>query len=727
MALASLGNTVCRLRQLAAGRLDPELDDGQLLHAFAARNDQAAFAALVRRHGPLVFGVCRNVLRHEQDAEDAFQATFLTLARKAGSIRSGNALPGWLHGVAFRVALRARRSASRRRTREAQAQPAPLTAAWDVAWREVQAVLNEEVQRLPERYRVVFILCCLEGHGQREASRRLGLKEGTISSRLAEARRRLRERLTRRGLALSSVLTACSLSRETAAARALALLPSTVRAAGPRAAVSAGVTSLLRSSVAARGKLAAALLLAVSLAAVCTGMAARSQPAPPPPAPPALTPREPKPTPPEPAIVEKDDKVFINGRVLGPDGKPFARAKVYLGYAAPVGGKHRVRAVSGRDGRFRFSYSRSEDTNEEWITARGNYWRMFDVMAVAPGHGPTSVWIPDLKGALALRLVKETAIRGRVLDLQGRPVPGASVRVLDYRWAMLHSPVTTDKDGRFVVTGVGRDGTAELHVSGPAIEIKRVTVSTKPPVNAEVIVGPTKVIEGVVLARNTGKPLAGVVVHGKDRFDALNIDPNGPKAVTDTRGHYRLVGLTKTKKYEVIAEPPPRLGYLLAAQFVGDTEGLKPLTANFTLRRGIPVRLRLLDKQTRKPVRCTAQYTLARTNPLWGEAVSPYNPGFVLPPRVWFPSHCTNKDGVIEFVAYPGHGAVFVWKSIGGADYPNARLDPADEKKGYHPLSKGEPNNGFLTMAVAYRVLDTNNTDKRLTFDIVLTSMKPGK
>src|SRR5262249_39634365 len=146
-----------------------------------------AFAALVRRHGPMVLGVCRNVLRHAQDAEDAFQATFLILARKAGTIRRREALVGWLHGVAYRMAMSAKRNAARRRLHEQKAKPASNgDPVWETAWREVQTLLDEEIQRLPQTYRATFILCCLENKSAAEAGRLLGVKAGTVWSRLSE-------------------------------------------------------------------------------------------------------------------------------------------------------------------------------------------------------------------------------------------------------------------------------------------------------------------------------------------------------------------------------------------------------------------------------------------------------------------------------------------------------------------------------------------------------------
>jgi hypothetical protein len=142
---------------------------------------------------------------------------------------------------------------------------------------------------------------------------------------------------------------------------------------------------------------------------------------------------------------------------------------------------------------------------------------------------------------------------------------------------------------------------------------------------------------------------------------------------------------------------------------------------DFALRRGVTVRFRLFDKETRQVVRGLVQYTLTRDNPLWAEAVAPYNPGFILPPRVWFPGHITDKNGYIQFVAYPGKGAIFATAGWGGQSYLKGRLDPNDAKKGCYPLGQGDPNNGFLDIVNGYRVLDTDRTDKPLIFDIEFT------
>src|SRR5262249_46889756 len=170
MSTAPLAAALPHLRTEAGRR-----SDRQLLQAYAA-GDQAAFAALVRRHGPMVLGLCRRVLPEVHDAEDAFQAVFLTLARKAARLRDARALTGWLYGASYRVAGRAKRAAARRRKHESRAVPRAAPAAWEVGWRELQVALDEEVARLPGVYRDAFVLCCLDGLSGLQAARQLGVK-----------------------------------------------------------------------------------------------------------------------------------------------------------------------------------------------------------------------------------------------------------------------------------------------------------------------------------------------------------------------------------------------------------------------------------------------------------------------------------------------------------------------------------------------------------------------
>jgi RNA polymerase sigma-70 factor (ECF subfamily) len=219
--------------------------DDVLLERFTVRREQAAFAALVQRHGPLVLGVCRRVLRHEHDAEDAFQAVFCVFARKAGAIRRGTAVGGWLYAVASRIARKAKAFQVRRRRRESALPdvPAPDDPPERVS-RDLWPVLDEEVNRLPERYRRPFVLCHLEGKTYEQAAAELRCAPGTVSSRLVRARRRLRARLTRRGVALSVGMLTAALRASPATAA--------VRAELAAAAVRMGVHYLAGRPVVAR-------------------------------------------------------------------------------------------------------------------------------------------------------------------------------------------------------------------------------------------------------------------------------------------------------------------------------------------------------------------------------------------------------------------------------------------------------------------------------------------
>ncbi len=180
------------------------LTDGQLLSRYVGRGNQEAFAILVQRHGPMVLGVCRRVLHHDQDTEDAFQAAFVVLARKAGTILKHDSVASWLYKVTYRIALRSRAEVVRR---QSQRQPAIQCAAdpvlGDVVRNELRQVLDEEVHRLPEKYRAPILLCYLQGQTNEEAAALLHCPAGTVKIRLSRAREMLRKRLVKRGLALT--------------------------------------------------------------------------------------------------------------------------------------------------------------------------------------------------------------------------------------------------------------------------------------------------------------------------------------------------------------------------------------------------------------------------------------------------------------------------------------------------------------------------------------------
>jgi RNA polymerase sigma factor (sigma-70 family) len=267
------------LHRLAGTPTAGDLDDRHLLEQFVRARDPAAFAALVERHGPMVQGVCRRVLRDAHDAEDAFQATFLVLVHKARSIGRPELLGPWLHGVAYHTAVRARDAAARRRAREREMTDRPGEGpAVEVVWRDLRAVLDEELGRLAPKYRGPLVLFYLEGKSTEEVARLLGCPKGTVQSRLARGRDRLRDRLARRGVTLS-VWTLVLVLAEKAAPAAVpaavaegAVKAAVLTAAGQAAAgaipaaVAALTEGVLRSMFLSKLKVVAAVVLALSLA-----------------------------------------------------------------------------------------------------------------------------------------------------------------------------------------------------------------------------------------------------------------------------------------------------------------------------------------------------------------------------------------------------------------------------------------------------------------------------
>lgn len=248
--------------------------DAELLDAFIAHGDEAAFAALLQRHGPMVFGVCRRILANDADAEDAFQATFLVLVQKAASIVPRSMFANWLYGVAQRVALKARTMSGKRRAKEKQARTAQARACD----RELQEVLDQELVRLPDKYRQVIVKCELEGWSLKEAARELGCPPGTLASRLARGRNMLARRLARHGLTLPGAALATLAPGWALAAAPASLQAATLRAAalviqGKAAVVSAKVLALTQGAIRAMFVSKLKTLAALALVTLLLGFA----------------------------------------------------------------------------------------------------------------------------------------------------------------------------------------------------------------------------------------------------------------------------------------------------------------------------------------------------------------------------------------------------------------------------------------------------------------------
>jgi RNA polymerase sigma factor (sigma-70 family) len=237
---------------LGSGAPD-ERPDGKLLERYVEERDEAAFAALVQRYGSLVLGVCQRVLQDPHEAEDAFQATFLVLVRKASSLDRRGSLGNWIYAVAYRTAVKAKANAARRRMRERQALPMPSEQPIDAAlWKELRPVLDEEINRLPEKYRAPLVLCYLEGKTNEQAANELGWPTGSMSRRLAQGREMLRKRLVGRGFTVSGILLGTLLtSGDASAAVPTTLAFSTVKAAMVFKAKSAVTGTALSPTVAA--------------------------------------------------------------------------------------------------------------------------------------------------------------------------------------------------------------------------------------------------------------------------------------------------------------------------------------------------------------------------------------------------------------------------------------------------------------------------------------------
>jgi RNA polymerase sigma factor (sigma-70 family) len=368
------------------------LAEGQLLRQFATRGDEIAFETLVTRHGPMVLGVCRRLLYDPRDVEDAFQATFLALLRRAAALGAADPLGPWLHGVAYRVAARIRAKAARRPAGERQgARPEAVEPPCPLERREVRAILDEEMGQLPEKYRRPVVLCYLEGRTHDEAARRLGCTAGVLRGRLDRARQKLRDRLSRRGLAPEAGLFAATLGTELApAAVPPALIAGTVATLGRAATAGAVATtvsttvieltdrvlramSLAKLELAASGLAAGATLLAVGVALLATlpqsfarDGGAKATP---------VAPRRDEADGSRPKVLrmiyEEEDEPEVNsvlhrgadvsGIVHGPDGSPLAGADVVLVSPSqpafinngrpPESLRHRA-VKTGADGRF---------------------------------------------------------------------------------------------------------------------------------------------------------------------------------------------------------------------------------------------------------------------------------------------------------------------------------------------------------------------------------------
>ena len=532
MAIETLGAALGQINRLFADGSVTGLSDAQLLERFVGRGDATSFEALVARHGPMVLSVCRGILHDPNDADDAFQATFLILVKKAGTFGGRVVLGGWLYQVAHRVAIQANIAADRRRAREREAGQMKTASALSgpVIGDEFLPALHEEIARLPEKHRMPILFCELEGLTQAQAAGQLRWSERTLRRRLGEARDRLKGRLARRGLSPDDAMLGAVFLREARVAVPASLNESTVRAAldlvhhtiaaGTVSAAARALTQeVVKMMLFQRLKWVSAALLAAGAGGIVAATFAvdsddeprrRDQP-------PRVIASKPEPKREfKEAAGDGRKPVSIAGRVLDPDGAPLPAAKIYVRHSHWFDRGEESRAIeqpttAGPDGRFRIDLDPSKS---DAPIGDGPPWHAAMIAAVAPGYGPAWITAGEaVQGGAELRLVRDDLpIRGRVLDSQARPVAGAAIRVeflgltrdgvdldgllasgkLDWDGSMVPtirrpqwpSPtwigrdgrVTTDADGRFELKGLGRDRAALLRIEGPGIEYGRIAV-----------------------------------------------------------------------------------------------------------------------------------------------------------------------------------------------------------------------------------------------------------
>jgi RNA polymerase sigma factor (sigma-70 family) len=620
------------LRHLLAQVSPPEgIADGVLLQRFVAHGDEAAFEALVRRHGPRVLDVCLGVLHNSHDADDVFQATFLVLARKANSIRKQDSLGSFLYGVAQRIARKVRTRAARRREREQQAADMPTPQTSDELDRqELRALLCAELEHVAEEYRSALVLFYLEGKSYSETARALRCPVGTVRSRLARGREALRQRLLGRDGPRAT---------PSGVAVPAGLLAATMKAAvrgGASPQVLALAEEALRGLALDKAKSVLAVLLAVGALAVATGLLAGPHS---PGEKVAVTgsPRRAVPDP-APAANPNPPRLDVTGRALDRAGAPVVGATVYLRECTPWRGLSLddVLAMTKTDaqGAFTFRGVVGKPLPSAW-EADQHPW---EVVVVAPGRAV--VWrhlTPEVRRrGLEIRLGPGKRLTGRVMAPGGQPVGGAEVRVIElippgsrttspvlYPWGMTpwrkdalvlqgsRLPLTarTDARGRFVLNtlpagmlvrlgfssgdylgrAVWTATTAEPqpNLIGETISNGKKYVHVEPVLSGDwtVTLQPGRRLRGRVLEAGTDGPVPGA------RVTAFT-----ETVTTDAQGRFTLAPLPSNSRF-LCASGPPGADYLPVGQeFHWPQRGEPEVTLQ--LRRGIAVTGQVVDEDT---------------------------------------------------------------------------------------------------------------------------------
>jgi RNA polymerase sigma factor (sigma-70 family) len=692
MAHVISSSVVRQIGSLFDGGSVSGLSDRQLLDRFVSPRDdigEAAFGALVARHGPMVLHVCRQVVGDFQHAEDTFQAVFLVLARRAHSVRDPDLLSNWLYGVALRTARKAKVRLARQRKNERDnaihgASPG-FSADRSVIEREQAEMLHDEIERLPRDFRRPIVLCYFEGLTLDQAARRLRWREGTLRSRLARARDKLRRSLTRRGVVLPAATLAAVLNSKPASAsipsplcdnttRAAIHFASGRAAAGAISVSAAGIArEVLRSMLVNRMKLAVSAFL--FFGAVAAGAGYLTQ----------LLAMQNEASAPQPQAATKPDqaaprpapgRMFVVGRVLDPQGKPVPNATVMASARSKtIGASIGLEALSSEpigqassdgSGRFRVDTPRISSSSYD----------QFSAIAVAPGYGVGCAELdPDVTEPFAeIRLRPEQVIRGRLFDIAGQPAQGVKVSVwsirrplhrvvLDparersdgpsYRWARANDmpawpkPATTDAEGRFTLHGVGRGLQVSLAVIDPRFAMQMIDWNNDAGPGAmplTMALQPARIINGRVSYADTGKPVhhALIIV-----WTPEGTAPHPINLETDADGRFR-VNPTPGDRLSIMAAPPDGQPYLSAYAPFSWSKGTVESSLKLALPRGVLIRGKVTQEGSGKPVAgATVMFVRA------GASLASRSNGLSRPAE-------TRPDGSFQLavVPQPGHLAI---------------------------------------------------------------------
>ncbi len=729
----------------AAGLSDRELLERVADGGSGASTDEAAFAAIVARHGPMVLGVCRQLLGDHHDAEDAFQALFLVLARNARSIRDPDGLGAWLYGVALRTARKAR--ARRDRLRRAEADrlslagsdgtgPAPTEAA--LLESERAEALHREIDRLPGNYRMPVVLCYFEGLTLDEAAHRLRWPVGTLRSRIARARDRLRLALDRRGFALPSAAIAAMLgsTRSARASVSPLLRDSTTRAAIRFAArqsaavgascpgASAMAREVLRTMIVSRIKaVVVALMMVAAAAAAVVGWMGR----------PGALADEPRIRPvvrttvdePTASQMPARERMTVVGRVLDLQGRPVARAAVMVLGASkqaddrPKANEPRVlgQATCDANGRYRLEMPR--------ITSATHH--MIGVTAMAPGFGMgwVDLGVDAEQPSAEVTLRPEQIVVGRIFDIQGRVVPGVKVTVEGVGHTKVGpevlpdniegpyflgggtnppiawpAPVVTDHEGRFTIRGIGQGLRVLLMADDPEYARQRIVVDTDDAPESKpvrVALQPAKVFTGRITYADTGKPVAHAPI---EIWAYVGGPAYTSRHETDDQGYYR-ANPVATDRYGVLVYAPEGQPYMNASAGGNDPllwpKGAREKRIDLALRRGAVIRGKIVEEGTNRPVEGAA-LRLSRPNEGAGD------------PSSWTGTTRSGPDGSYQLAVKPASGTLVV---LGPSD--DYVLQQIDEKG----LNEGK-RGGQRLYAHAFIPCDLKPGDESRQVDIVL-------